>query len=85
SSFDPVDASCPPPKQVAMLRLVKAAEDAMTTAVASGRPVVDVVDHAALRVVAGARSWPADTVQARLEEALTTIHQALSPDSKDLQ
>ncbi len=86
SSFDPVDASCPPPKQVAMLRLVKAAEDAMTTAVASGRPVADVVEHPALRVVAGARSWPADdTVQARLEEALTTIHQALSADSRDLR
>ena len=84
SSFDPVDASCPPLKQLAILRLVKAAEDAMTNAVASGSQVADVANHPALRVVADARAWPADdTLLARLEEALTTIAEALSADNEE--
>ncbi|WP_121250822.1 V-type ATP synthase subunit A [Nocardioides ferulae] len=86
NSFDPLDASCPPRKQVAMLRLVKAAEAAMTAAVESGRPVADVVAHPVLRTIAGARGWPADeTLERHLEEAAATVRAALTtaPTTKE--
>lgn len=79
SSFDPVDASCPPLKQVAMLRLVKAAEEAMTAALTAGRPVADVVDHPVLRTVSAARGWLVDeTLERHLDEAVGAVHAALT-------
>ena len=86
NSFDALDASCAPRKQVAMLRLVKAAEEAMTAAVESGRPVADVVAHPVLRTIAGARGWPADeTLERHLEDAVATVRTALTtaPTTKE--
>lgn len=63
SSFDDVDASCPPAKQVAMLRVVKAAEEALGEVAASGAGVADLVDAADAGVLAELRDmrhWPPD-------------------------
>ncbi|WP_157559604.1 V-type ATP synthase subunit A [Nocardioides sp. Soil777] len=79
NSFDPADASCPPAKQVTMLRLINAAEEAMTAALAAGRPVADVVAHPVLRTVATARGWPVDdTLERHLDDAVSTMHAALT-------
>lgn len=79
NSFDPADASCPPAKQVTMLRLIKSAEEAMTAAVTAGRPVADVVAHPVLRTVAAARGWPVDdTLERHLDDAVSTMHAALT-------
>ena len=60
SSFDPVDASCPPAKQYAMLRVIRAAHRAMLAAVERGVPVATVTAAPAVNRVARARAWPAE-------------------------
>ena len=42
-SFDPVDASCPPARLLAMLRVVHAAEAAMSAALARGVAIPDII------------------------------------------
>ena len=59
SSFDPLDASCAPLKQHAMLRVIVAAHRAFERALAAGRTVDEATTLPALREVARMRAWPA--------------------------
>jgi V/A-type H+/Na+-transporting ATPase subunit A len=58
SSFDPLDASCPPTRLLAMLRIVEAAETAMTAAHARGLPIAEIIDASALAALGRMRRWP---------------------------
>lgn len=68
SSFDETDASCPPAKQVAMLRVIRRAGEAMTAAVQRGVPPADVVDVPELARLGTMKRWPTDGVEARASE-----------------
>jgi V/A-type H+/Na+-transporting ATPase subunit A len=58
SAFDEIDAYCPLAKQHAMLRVVRAAHEAMEAVVRRGVPIDALDTAAALREVARMRSWP---------------------------
>ena len=58
SAFDDVDAYCALPKQHQMLRVVRAAHDAMAEAVARDVPIDTVAAAPVLREPARMRSWP---------------------------
>ncbi len=60
SSFDELDATCPPVKQVAMLAAIHEADHAMRTALNAGAAVGSVVDEPALSLLGGMRRWPND-------------------------
>lgn len=68
SSFDETDASCPPDKQVAMLRVIRRAGEAMTAAVQRGVPPADVVDVPELARLGAMKRWPTDGVEARASD-----------------
>jgi len=68
SSFDPLDASCPPTRLLAMLRVVEAAETAMAAAHARGLPIAEITDASALAALGRMRRWPgADAQDSALE------------------
>ena len=60
SSFDEQDASCPPLKAIAMLRVVREAHEAMSAAVGAGVEVQRVVSAPALARLSGMKGWPVD-------------------------
>ena len=76
NSFDDVDASCPPIKQIAMLRVIRAAAAAMSTVADSGADVAELIERAdagALGRLGAMRQWPADDAPdlgARLAEQM---------------
>jgi V/A-type H+/Na+-transporting ATPase subunit A len=77
SSFDEVDASCPPPRLLAMLHVVAAAGAAMQAAFARGRPIAEITEAGVLAELGRMRGWPrvnveesADRTIARLTEAM---------------
>jgi len=59
SSFDPDDASCPPAKAIAMLRVVREAHEAMSAAVRAGVDVERIVSSPSLARLRGMKRWPA--------------------------
>lgn len=73
SSFDAIDASCAPSKQVAMLRTIAAASQAMHAAVDRGIGVADVVDAAVLAELGAMKRWPADAVPAHAAALSSTV------------
>jgi V/A-type H+-transporting ATPase subunit A len=58
SSFDPLDASCPPTRLLAMLRVVEATATAMTAAHARGVPIAEITDASGLAGLGRMRRWP---------------------------
>jgi V/A-type H+/Na+-transporting ATPase subunit A len=64
SAFDDVDAYCELSKQYAMLRVVRAAHEAMAAASERGIPVDSLAETASIRELARMRAWPeADAVE----------------------
>src|SRR3954463_6376899 len=58
SAFDDVDAYCALGKQYTMLRVIRAAHEAMEAAIDRGVAIDSLADAGALREVARMRSWP---------------------------
>ena len=78
SSFDDLDATCLPVKQVAMLATIHTAERAMRAALSAGMSVSAVVEDLALSQLGGMRRWPNDeTARERGQETAQTISAAL--------
>ena len=85
SSFDDVDASCAPDKQIAMLHVIHAAQQAMDEALKRGDGVGAVVDHPVLRGVSDLRAWPHDSdPAARSREVVAVIRAALGLATAEL-
>jgi V/A-type H+-transporting ATPase subunit A len=74
SAFDDVDAYCALPKQHAMLRVLRAAHEALAAAVARDVPVETAAATSALRGVARMRSWPDDEVADNAQALIERIH-----------
>jgi V/A-type H+-transporting ATPase subunit A len=73
SAFDEIDAYCALAKQHAMLRVVRAAHDAMGAVVDRGVPI-DVLDATAtLHEVARMRSWPEVEADERADDLIERI------------
>jgi V/A-type H+-transporting ATPase subunit A len=73
SAFDERDAYCPLAKQHAMLRVVRAAHEAMEAVAARGSST-DALDEAvALREVAGMRAWPEAEADERADGLIEQI------------
>ncbi|WP_028651511.1 V-type ATP synthase subunit A [Nocardioides halotolerans] len=62
SSFDPADATCPPDRLLAMLRVLHAADGAMSSALSRGVAVPDIVGASVLTELGQMRRWPAGRV-----------------------
>jgi V/A-type H+-transporting ATPase subunit A len=77
SAFDDVDAYCALPKQHQMLRVLRAAHQAMVDAVARDVPVETLAAATALRDVARMRFWPDADVAAGAEELIERIRREL--------
>jgi V/A-type H+/Na+-transporting ATPase subunit A len=64
SAFDDIDAYCELSKQYAMLRVVRAAHEAMAAASERGAPADSLAETASIRELARMRAWPeADAVE----------------------
>jgi V/A-type H+-transporting ATPase subunit A len=75
SAFDDIDAYCTLDKQYTMLRVIRAAHEAMEAAIGRGTAIDSLADAGALREVARMRFWPeADAVERadRLIERIRT-------------
>ena len=70
SAFDDVDAYCPPAKQLAMLRVIRATDEAMRDAVARDAVVEHVTTAGCVSALARMRTWPPDQAQ---ENAATLV------------
>jgi V/A-type H+-transporting ATPase subunit A len=77
SAFDDVDAYCALPKQHQMLRVLRAAHQAMVDAVARDVPVETLAAATALRDVVRMRFWPDADVAAGAEELIERIRREL--------
>jgi V/A-type H+-transporting ATPase subunit A len=77
SSFDPVDASCPPGKTVAMVRAARVAHEAMTAALGRGVPVDRVVNAVSLAGLTAMRSWPAAEAGERSADLAAALTSAM--------
>jgi V/A-type H+-transporting ATPase subunit A len=74
SAFDERDAYCALAKQHAMLRVIRAAQEAMEAAAARGVPIDALAEAAALRDMARMRTWPDAEVDARATSLIDQIH-----------
>ena len=79
-SFDHVDATCPPAKQVAMVRVVHAAETAMREALERGGDVVDIVAAGVLAELGRMRRWPVEEA----DESATRLTQLVTEEMRSL-
>ncbi len=82
SSFDEVDASCPPPKQIAMLRVIKAAEEALVAARAAGADIAELIDTADTGIfgeLGTMRRWADADVTANSERLSQRLLSAFAP------
>ena len=77
SAFDELDAYCPLAKQHAMLRVIRAAHEAMDAAVARGVPIDALDGAAALREVARMRAWPEAEADERADRLIERIRSEL--------
>jgi V/A-type H+-transporting ATPase subunit A len=80
SAFDEQDAYCDPPKQLAMLRAIRATDAAMTSAVARGASAEAAAAAPSVAALAEMREWPAREAEesagaltARIERELEQI------------
>jgi V/A-type H+-transporting ATPase subunit A len=80
SAFDEQDAYCDPRKQLAMLRAIRAADTAMTSAVARGASAEAAGGAPSVAALAEMRAWPAREAEesakaltARIERELEQI------------
>jgi V/A-type H+/Na+-transporting ATPase subunit A len=77
SAFDDVDAYCALDKQYTMLRVIRAAHEAMEAAIGRGVAIDLLADAGALREVARMRSWPEGEATARADELIDRIRAEL--------
>ena len=80
SSFDPVDASCPLHKQVAMVRVVQAAQAAMRAALDRGVAVTDISSVGVFAELGRMRRWPDDEV----DQSATRLTQLVAEEMEEL-
>ena len=77
SAFDEQDAYCDPPKQLAMLRAVHTAHEAMSTAVARGASAEDAAAPPSIAELARMREWPARDAEAHAASLIERIQREL--------
>jgi V/A-type H+-transporting ATPase subunit A len=77
SAFDDVDAYCALGKQYTMLRVIRAAHEAMEGAIGRGVAIDSLADADALREVARMRSWPEGEATTRADDLIERIRTAL--------
>jgi V/A-type H+/Na+-transporting ATPase subunit A len=77
SAFDERDAYCDPPKQLAMLRAIRAADTAMNAAVARGASAEEAGAADSVAGLARMRAWPAPDAHASAERLIETIDHEL--------
>lgn len=77
SAYDERDATCPLPKQHAMLRVIHAAHDALHEAVERGEAVDDAARSPVLAEVARMRWWPAAEAASRADELVERLRREL--------
>jgi V/A-type H+-transporting ATPase subunit A len=77
SSFDELDAYCAPPKQLAMLRVIRSADAAMTAAVARGAPAEQAGAASAIAPIAHMPAWPDADVSGHAETLIERIEREL--------
>lgn len=81
NSFDPIDALCPPIKQLAMLTLARAVADELTAAHEAGVDIADLIERADSSVLAdlgAARQWPADDAPAEAQRLASAIRAGIA-------
>jgi V/A-type H+/Na+-transporting ATPase subunit A len=77
SAFDDVDAYCSLGKQFTMLRVIRAAHEAMGPVIARGVPVDSLAEAASLLEVARMRSWPDAEAVERADDLIERIRAEL--------
>jgi V/A-type H+-transporting ATPase subunit A len=77
SAFDEHDAYCDPPKQLAMLRAIRAADAAMNAAVARGASAEEAGAVTSVASLARMRAWPAPDADANAEALIESIENEL--------
>jgi V/A-type H+/Na+-transporting ATPase subunit A len=77
SAFDEQDAYCDPPKQIAMLRAIRAADAAMRAAVDRGVPSEAAAAAPSVTALAQMRRWPADEAEQRARTLMELVHTEL--------
>ncbi|WP_445189175.1 V-type ATP synthase subunit A [Pseudonocardia sp. Cha107L01] len=80
SAFDEQDAYCSPPKQVAMLRAIRAADAAMRAAVDRGAPVENATASPSVTALAQMRFW----VAAEAEQHARTLVERIETELENL-
>ena len=78
SAFDDVDAYCSLGKQYAMLRVIRAAHEAMEAVTGRGVPVDSLAEAASLLEVARMRSWPDAEAAERADDLIERIRTELA-------
>jgi V/A-type H+-transporting ATPase subunit A len=73
SAFDEQDAYCDPPKQIAMLRTIRAADSAMRSAVDRGVPPEAAAAAPSVTALAQMRLWPAGEAEQRARTLVDLI------------
>jgi V/A-type H+/Na+-transporting ATPase subunit A len=77
SAFEEQDAYCAPPKQMAMLRAIRAADSAMSAAVDRGLPAETAGAAPSITALAQMRLWPAAEAEQRARTLMERIHTEL--------
>jgi V/A-type H+/Na+-transporting ATPase subunit A len=77
SAFDDVDAYCSLGKQFTMLRVIRAAHEAMAAVIVRGVPVDSLAEAASLLEVARMRSWPDAEAVERADDLIERIRAEL--------
>jgi V/A-type H+/Na+-transporting ATPase subunit A len=77
SAFDEQDAYCDPHKQLAMLRAIRTAHEAMSSAVARGASAEDAGAPPSVTALARMRDWPAPEADARAASLIERIESEL--------
>jgi V/A-type H+-transporting ATPase subunit A len=77
SVYDEHDASCPPGKAIAMLRVARAAHQAMTAALSRGIGAEQVVAAAVLGQLAAMKGWAPDEVTGQLSTIIALIDETM--------
>ncbi|GAA1553384.1 ATP synthase subunit A [Kribbella sancticallisti] len=80
SSFDDLDASCPPARLLAMLRVVHAAGAAMSAALQRGTAITAITSATVLADLGRMRRWPLDNV----DEPATALTQRIAEEMSSL-